>query len=471
MKNMKNIKYYLLATLLAYSLSGCNGCNNCSQGDNVPPISQPQELVIEDESSSVNILLDAIDEDGDPLTYIIIKNPSHGVLSGNLPSVIYTPNENWEGEDSFTFISNDGNSNSEDTIIKILTKKNHAPTAENQSLSLDNESIINIVLNGSDSDGDELTFEIISQPSNGILTGEAPNLVYTPNTDYVGEDSFEFRTNDGKKISTTATILLDVVDATHSPIISGSPILSLNENTVYDFIPTATDSDGDLLTFSVNNLPSWASFDTATGEISGKPAYEDDHGIYENIEIIVSDGEFTDSMTFNIEVIDIRPFIMRIKTNNMLICSNQLESDENQFRVAINGNTSDYDADWGDGSDLQEGLSESEVHTFPAEGEYIVKLYRDIGHLEYRDYYDPLKILSLEQWGDTVWTSFHESFQGERNLVDNTTDLPILSNVTNMSFMFFGTIVNNPNVNDYNMSTITNISNMFRTSKFNQPLD
>jgi hypothetical protein len=62
--------------------------------------------------------------------------------------------------------------------------------------------------------------------------------------------------------------------------------------TSYGFTPTASDADGDSLTFSVQNRPSWASFSTSTGRLSGSPTASD-AGTYSNIVIAVSDG--TDS--------------------------------------------------------------------------------------------------------------------------------------------------------------------------------
>jgi hypothetical protein len=64
---------------------------------------------------------------------------------------------------------------------------------------------------------------------------------------------------------------------------------------VYSFTPTASDSDGDALTYSVSNLPRWATFDTATGRLSGQVVLGDE-GVYNNVRISVSDGTATTSL-------------------------------------------------------------------------------------------------------------------------------------------------------------------------------
>lgn len=73
------------------------------------------------------------------------------------------------------------------------------------------------------------------------------------------------------------------------PVIEGQPETSLENNKFYQFVPDASDADGDELDFSVVNLPSWAVFDSTTGGISGVPS-NSDLGVYDDIVITVSDG-------------------------------------------------------------------------------------------------------------------------------------------------------------------------------------
>ena len=75
----------------------------------------------------------------------------------------------------------------------------------------------------------------------------------------------------------------------NAPTISGNPMTAIDIGSAYAFTPTASDPDGDELTFSVNNRPSWADFDNTTGELSGQPELVS-VGTYPSIEISVSDG-------------------------------------------------------------------------------------------------------------------------------------------------------------------------------------
>jgi len=79
------------------------------------------------------------------------------------------------------------------------------------------------------------------------------------------------------------------VGGVNPPSISGQPAGAVTMGTNYSFTPTASDPDGDRLTFSVQGLPRWATFNIATGNMSGMPVLGDE-GIYANIEISVTDG-------------------------------------------------------------------------------------------------------------------------------------------------------------------------------------
>ena len=87
-----------------------------------------------------------------------------------------------------------------------------------------------------------------------------------------------------------------------APTISGNPASAVTVGNQYTFTPNASDPDGDTLTFSVENLPNWATFDPASGEVSGV-ANLGTEGDYTNIRITVSDGSLSASLpSFNINV-------------------------------------------------------------------------------------------------------------------------------------------------------------------------
>ncbi|GAB1123331.1 MAG: hypothetical protein WAqPseu_19190 [Shewanella algae] len=125
-----------------------------------------------------------------------------------------------------------------------------------------------------------------------------------------------------------------------APSISGTPAGSVDQDSYYSFIPTATDPDQDPLTFSISNKPAWASFNTASGELSGTPLQE--HvGVSDNIIIRVSDGALST---------DLAPFSVEVKAVNQAPQANhdritQAFSQENSYLLDVLANDSDPDDD------------------------------------------------------------------------------------------------------------------------------
>ena len=86
------------------------------------------------------------------------------------------------------------------------------------------------------------------------------------------------------------------------PTISGNAPLAVTIGDSYSFTPSASDPDGDPLTFSIDNRPGWASFNSNTGALSGTPTLGD-VGSFANIRISVSDGQASASLPgFRIDV-------------------------------------------------------------------------------------------------------------------------------------------------------------------------
>lgn len=91
---------------------------------------------------------------------------------------------------------------------------NSAPVANPQPVGAVGDTETAITLTGSDADGDGLTFTVNSPPVNGSLSGEAPNLTYTPNPCFAGSDSFTFTVDDGKGGTATAAVTIIVTGGT-----------------------------------------------------------------------------------------------------------------------------------------------------------------------------------------------------------------------------------------------------------------
>jgi hypothetical protein len=96
--------------------------------------------------------------------------------------------------------------------------------------------------------------------------------------------------SDGQASASLAAFSIVVTQPNRPPTISGTPATSVMQGTSYSFTPTASDPDGDTLTFAIANQPAWATFSTTTGRLQGTPG-AGDVGTTSGIVISVSDGQ------------------------------------------------------------------------------------------------------------------------------------------------------------------------------------
>jgi len=221
---------------------------------NQAPVANDQ-TVTTDEDTAVAITLSASDADGDALTYTIVSGPTMGSLSGNAPNLTYTPHPDVNGSDSFTFLASDGTANSNTATVAItITPGNAAPVAAGQTVTTDEDTAVAITLSASDADGDSLTYTIVNGPTMGSLSGNAPNLTYTPHPDVNGSDSFTFHASDGTANSNTATVAITIKPVNDAPVAAAQMVMTAEDRPV-GILLSATDKDGDPLTYQIVSAP------------------------------------------------------------------------------------------------------------------------------------------------------------------------------------------------------------------------
>ena len=206
------------------------------------------------EDISVDITLSATDVDGDSLTYLIVSGASHGTitLSGN--TATYTPTANYNGTDSFTFKTNDSTVDSNTATISItVSAVNDVPvaTADTATTSEDTPVTTTVLSNDSDADGDALTVTGVTDPSNGTaVINSGTTVIYTPDADFNGGDSYTYTISDSNGGTDTATVAITVSAVNDAPVATDDTA-SINEDTSVDITLSATDVDGDSLTYLI----------------------------------------------------------------------------------------------------------------------------------------------------------------------------------------------------------------------------
>jgi alpha-tubulin suppressor-like RCC1 family protein len=182
---------------------------------NNPPVANSSNNIL-DEDKHIYIKLIATDSDNDNLTYHIITHPTHGRMTLSDDTVLYTPNPDYNGPDSFTYKVNDGISDSNTATIMITVFPVYdIPQAINQNVITTENMPVNITLTASSPDNKSLTYQIKSQPAHGILSQSTPYLTYTPNHHFYGTDEFTFIANDSISDSLPETISIFVARNTH----------------------------------------------------------------------------------------------------------------------------------------------------------------------------------------------------------------------------------------------------------------
>ena len=146
-------------------------------------------------------------------------------------------------------------------------KYNALPVAQDLNTSTPEDTAVAITLQATDADNPTLTYQIVSPPANGSLSGTPPDVTYTPSQDFFGTDTFTYRADDGEVAilapGNTATVTIDVTPvndppvardlAVTVPVTVGSPITLI-----------ATDVENDPLTYAIITPPS-------NGSLSGTP--------------------------------------------------------------------------------------------------------------------------------------------------------------------------------------------------------
>lgn len=271
-------------------------------GTNRPPVAQDGSMTLA-EDAWASITLAATDPDSDPLTFAIQTGPSHGAVTlvpgGALAT--YTPNPDYHGPDSFTFVVDDGNGGTSIGTVSItVTPRNDAPTLADQTVTTPEDTPIDVTLAGQDIDGDALSYTVLAGPSNGnaAITGNV--LTYTPAPDFHGTDVVTVQVSDGQGGTASATVTIIVTPVNDAPVIDDQTVTT-PEDTSIDVTLGATDADGDALTYTVASGPADGAVVIANGVLTYTPALNF-HGT-DAIVVQVSDGEGgTDTATITIIV-------------------------------------------------------------------------------------------------------------------------------------------------------------------------
>ncbi len=195
-------------------------------------------------------------------------SPANGILVlQNDGNFTYTPNANFSGFDSFEYeITNIYNNTSTGYVSITVAPVNDTPVANSDNFTMDQNTVFtstSVLLNDSDIDdnGDSLTVDtnFESSPSHGtVVFSDNGIFVYTPETNYVGTDSFTYKIVDGSGLSSTATVTINVIQVNTAPIAVADDY-SLNQFSTLtgsNVLSNDYDNDGDTLAIETSFISS-----------------------------------------------------------------------------------------------------------------------------------------------------------------------------------------------------------------------
>ncbi|MDY7079704.1 MAG: tandem-95 repeat protein, partial [Chloroflexota bacterium] len=232
---------------------------------NRSPIADDQSLTTA-EDTVLDVTLTASDPDDDDLIYVVLDQPEHGALTGTLPHLTYTPNPNFNGNDSLTFKVNDGLVDSNVATITItVSPVNDPPQAVADTVVTDEDVPVAVDVQANDSAGpanedQTLTTISVTVPLSGMATINAGDTItYAPDLDFNGTDSFAYQVCDSDDACDTATVTV-LVNTVNDPPVANDDSVTTPEDTPVTIDAVANDVDVD------------GNLDPASAAVLGDPA-------------------------------------------------------------------------------------------------------------------------------------------------------------------------------------------------------
>lgn len=317
----------------------------------------PPVNVTTPEDTPVGGNVTAIDVDGDPVTFTLDPGrvPSHGTVTVQPDgSFIYTPGQDYNGTDQFHVIADDGQGGKTPILVTVnVTPVNDVPVGPDEFISTPEDTPVTSAVQATDVDGDSLTYTLdpTRPPSHGSVTVRPDGTyTYVPGPDYVGTDVFDVTVNDGHGGTTTITVNVVVTPVNDAP--AGPPVaLTTPEDTAISSSVTATDPEGDPLTFTVLQPPAHGTVTLLpNGSFTYVPA--PDYNGPDSFNVLVNDGHGgTSVIPVNITVTPVndlptaRPDAQTINENTVAtgnVLSNDSDPDGDPLSVVsftVNGTT------------------------------------------------------------------------------------------------------------------------------------
>lgn len=177
-----------------------------------------------------------------------VTQGTNGSVTFTPGSLTYSAASAGPDTDFFTYQISDGTGTASGNVSITITPANVVPIASNQVVTLNEDTLANITLTGSDAESAPLTFTVLTTPTNGTFIGSGTSYQYRPATNSHGADSFTFSVSDGLTSSLPATVSINIAPVNDSPTVVDQTV-RMRMNTSLNITLTGADIEGDNLTF------------------------------------------------------------------------------------------------------------------------------------------------------------------------------------------------------------------------------
>jgi len=250
------------------------------------------------ENSLLTFTISATDPDGDTVTYSATGLPTGATLTGRTFS--WRPGYTQAGTHNITFIASDGALQDSEVVAVTVSNTNRPPVlAAIGGKSVSEGSLLSFSVSATDPDIDDtITYSTGALPSGAAFAGST--FAWTPGYDQAGSPTVTFTVSDGHT-QDSETVTITVNNTNRAPVLDAIANKSVNENTLLTFGISATDPDGNPLSYSATGLPSGATFASQT--FSWTPSSSQAGNSYQ-VTFIAVDGQLNDSQIVTITVTD-----------------------------------------------------------------------------------------------------------------------------------------------------------------------
>ncbi len=222
---------------------------------NRPPVAEDDEVsTLEDTPVSIAVLANDHDPDGDPLIITDFAQGENGQVSITSDGqLVYSPRENFHGEDGFTYSIWDQRGEFDSASVRIVVEPvNDPPIARVDQVSTDEDRAARIepLANDGDADGDPLVLDLLGAPGHGSVRDLGGGVVeYSPDPDFNGADGFSYTVSDGAGGTSQSSVEVTVLPVNDPPV-AGDDFSTVAEDgsVAVDVLANDSDVDGDILT-------------------------------------------------------------------------------------------------------------------------------------------------------------------------------------------------------------------------------